>query len=170
MAPGTCSRSTTPARSTFWPWRAGRSTSPPAPWPPRPFRRPPRARSPDRPPIPRKGRTMTYTRHTPGFAAFEIPRRGLPVVAAGSATVVGVGAIGTAPADAEPRGRRDEIENPRFEHGLQGWRVAGDGAGVVELDEGKSALRCAPAEGASVTVSQEVEIRRPQWWTLRASV
>src|SRR5699024_111683 len=54
--------------------------------------------------------------------------------------------------------------------GLEGWRVAGDGAGVVELDEGKSALRCAPAEGASVTVSQEVEIRRPQWWTLRASV
>src|SRR5699024_64246 len=98
------------------------------------------------------------------------PRHLPPVVAAGSAAVSGLGAAGTSPAAAEPSARRDEIANPRFENGLDGWKVVGDGASVVELDDGTCSLRCAPTQGGSVTVSQEVEIRRPRWWTLRTSV
>lgn len=113
---------------------------------------------------------MTYTSYTSDPARFDIPRRRLPpVVAAGSAATVGL-AVGPAPAGAEPRGRRDEIANPRFEDGLEGWEVVGDGASAVELDDGTFSLRCAPARGGSVTVSQDLEIRRPRWWTLRASV
>ena len=105
---------------------------------------------------------MTYTPYTSDPARFDIPRRRLPpVVAAGSAATVGL-AVGPAPAGAEPRGRRDEIANPRFEDGLEGWEVVGDGASAVELDDGTFSLRCAPARGGSVTVSQDLEIRRPR--------
>lgn len=114
---------------------------------------------------------MTYTPNTPDPAPFDIPRRNLPpVVAAGSASLAGLGAVGTARAGAELPGRREEIENPRFVHGLERWRVEGEGASVVELEDGTSSLHCAPADGGSVTVSQDVQIRRPQWWTLRGSV
>lgn len=114
---------------------------------------------------------MTYTPNTFDPVPSDIARRHLPpVVAAGSAAVIGLGAAGTSPAAAEPSARRDEIANPRFENGLDGWKVVGDGASVVELDDGTCSLRCAPTQGGSVTVSQEVENRRPRWWTLRTSV
>src|SRR5690625_5534444 len=113
---------------------------------------------------------MTYTPNTVAPARCGSARRHLPpVVAAGSAAVIGLGAAGTSPAAAEPSARRDEIANPRFENGLDGWKVVGDGASVVELDDGTCSLRCAPTQGGSVTVSQEVEIRRPRWWTDRKS-
>src|SRR5699024_944469 len=114
---------------------------------------------------------MTYTPNTFDPVRSGIARRHLPpVVAPGSAAVLGPGAAGHPPPAAEPSARREEIATPRVGNGLDGWKVVGDGASVVELDDGTCSLRCAPAKGGSVTVSQEVEIRRPRWWTLRTSV
>lgn len=107
------------------------------------------------------------TQHTPRSPRPALPRRRLPgLMMAGSAAVAST--TGTL-AHADPGSRPYRLRNPRFEDGLHGWEVTGP-PGAAEVDEDAPLLRCRSSGGVRVVVSQELQVRRPGWRTLRARV